>query len=176
MCGAVSAGRLTAVKPDLVNETCTGTSPAPANDAGKVKLIMSQPGIFGFGLTTRIALPEMAVVPIVTVISVGTADLTPVTFNSRTVATLVLVSSSDVTLKGSIARALFVTLNTAARPPGPFVDVKMSGCPGTTCTKPRCSVSVFAPASRMLIATVATPPGKPIGITKLICLLVLPTE
>jgi len=51
ICGAVAAGLLTAENAGatLVNVTCIGTSPAPARDAGRVKVIKSQPGISGFG-------------------------------------------------------------------------------------------------------------------------------
>ena len=42
MCGAVSAGRLTAVCwVPRVNVTCIGTSPAPANEAGSVKVAIA---------------------------------------------------------------------------------------------------------------------------------------
>ena len=45
ICGAVFAERLVAVMPVRVKVTIIGTSPAPANEAGKVKLMMSNPGI-----------------------------------------------------------------------------------------------------------------------------------
>ena len=117
MCGAVSAGLLTVVIP-LENCTCIGTSPAPAKDEGNVKFMMSKPGISGFGRTARIEAPEMAVVPTVTVISAGAANLTPVTLSSITVATEAPVASGDVTLNGSGVRVLgLVTFKAAARPP-----------------------------------------------------------
>src|ERR1700741_5548239 len=138
MRGAVSAGRLTVVSPVLVNVTCTGTSPAPASEAGRVKLIRSQPGIFVLALTDKIAAPEIAVVPTVTVISPGVAPLTPVTDNSITVATVLPAPSVEVTLNGSPdGISGLVTLLAIARPPGPFASVKMSGWPARICINPR---------------------------------------
>jgi len=138
MCGAVAAGRLTVVMPVLENCTWTGTSPAPAKDAGKVKFMMSNPGISGFGRTARIEVPEIAVVPTVTVISAVVARRTPVTLSSITVGTVALLASVDVTVNGSGVRALgLVTLKAIARPPASFVVVKMSGCATMICTNPR---------------------------------------
>src|SRR5262245_58258589 len=105
MCGAVSAGLLTPLKPALVTETCIGTSPAPARDAGSVNLMVSQPGISGFDWTLKIASPLIAVVPTVTeVISALTAPRTPVRLNSMIVGTDV-VPTVVVTVKGSGVRA-----------------------------------------------------------------------
>ncbi|HSK64180.1 MAG TPA: hypothetical protein VK893_10070 [Pyrinomonadaceae bacterium] len=79
MRGAVAAGRLTVVRPPRVKVTCIGTSPAPASEAGSVNSMMSNPCIFVFGLTLTIPVPEITVVPTVTMISLGIAKRTPVT-------------------------------------------------------------------------------------------------
>jgi len=47
--GAVAAGRLTVLVVPRRNDTCIGTSPAPANEAGSVNVMMSKPGISRFG-------------------------------------------------------------------------------------------------------------------------------
>ena len=87
ICGAVSAGLLEKVAPALVTVTIMGTSPAPAKDAGSLKLIRSHPGIAGFGMTATIESPVMSVVPTVTFTSLITALLTPVKLTSSTVGT-----------------------------------------------------------------------------------------
>ena len=79
MCGAVAAGRLVVVNPPRVNVTTIGTSPAPANDAGRVKLMKSKPGFLTFGCTSTIPSPLMVVVPTVTVTSARVAFRNPVT-------------------------------------------------------------------------------------------------
>ena len=48
------------MNPPGLSDTTIGTSPAPANDAGNVKSIKSQPGMFRFGL---IEVAVMLVVP-----------------------------------------------------------------------------------------------------------------
>ena len=165
MCGAVSAGRLTVVPFVFVTVTCMGTSPAPASEAGNENSMMSKPAAFVLGLTEIMLLPVIAVVPIVMVTSPAAAKRTPVTLNKMTVG-----SPLVVTLNGSDSNCLVCA---AALLPG---SVKMSGCEGVICTLPRTSVSVFAPAFRILIATVARPEAVPIGTTKLICLSVLLTR
>jgi hypothetical protein len=131
--GAVSAGRLEVVTPFLLTVTTTGTSPAPAKEAGSWKLIMSNPGMSGLGRTERIAVPVIAVVPTVTVTSLVVALRTPVTVSSITVGTVAPPASVDVTLKGSAVRAFgSVTLKAIARPfASPLVE-KMSGWPPIT--------------------------------------------
>ena len=126
--GAVAVDLLVVVAcPVLVNVTTTGTSPAPARDAGKVKFTTSKPGILSRDLTRTIPVVLMLVVPTVTVISEVRAPRTPVKVNSTTVGT-VLVPSLDVTLNGGSRRCFgLVTLTARALPPGPFAVVKMSG-------------------------------------------------
>ena len=50
MWGAVSAGRLVVIIV-LENCTCMGTSPAPANDDGKSKIMLSKPAFSLIGPT-----------------------------------------------------------------------------------------------------------------------------
>src|ERR1041384_5384117 len=98
----------------------------------------SKPGISGFGRTASIEAPVMAVVPTVTVTSAGAANRIPVTLSSIKVGTVAPVASVDVTLNGSGVRVLgSVTFKATARPPGPLVVVKMSGCANNTWTNPR---------------------------------------
>ena len=70
MWGAVSAGRLVVIIV-LENWTCIGTSPAPASEDGKSKIMLSKPAIFRLGCTEIIEAAGIAVVPTVTVISAG---------------------------------------------------------------------------------------------------------
>lgn len=177
MCGAVEAGLLLTETTFLLTVTITGTSPAPASEAGSLKLMMSKPGASLFDPTNVISPPVIVVVPTVTVTSAVTIGLTPVTDSSITVATLLPLASGDVTLNGSGVRAAgLVTLNAIARPPSSFVVVKISGCDTTIGTKPRSIVSLPAPASSIFTATLPTPNPIVIGITKLICFEVLPTK
>ena len=74
----------------------------------------------------------MAVVPIVTLIPEASVARTPVRNKRRIVATWLPLPSSVVTLNGSPMQLVLgvfglVTLQTLARPPAPFVLVKMSG-------------------------------------------------
>src|ERR1043166_8630818 len=70
-----------------------------------------------------------------------------------------------VTVNGSPEGATqgLVTLRTAARPPGPFVEVKMSGCAGFSCTE----VRMTAPLLKMTTGCVAEAASAG-GTTKLI--------
>src|SRR5262245_54501272 len=177
MCGAVDDGRLVTVTPDLLTVTTTGTSPAPASEAGSLKLIRSKPGICLFGPMNTISAPVIAVVPTVTVTSAASTGLTPVTDSSSTVATEVPPASGDVTLKGSGVRLDgLVTFTAIARPPSSFVVVKISGCDTTIGTKPLNIVSLLAPALKTFTATRPTPNEMVIGITKLICFVALPAK
>ena len=87
MCGAVAAGRLVAVILLRRCDTCMGTSPAPANVAGSVKVMMSNPGISRFGWIDKTLATGSAVVPTVIVVSAGVAKCIPVTLSSSRVAT-----------------------------------------------------------------------------------------
>src|SRR5215212_3661236 len=145
MCGAVSAGRLVNVPPVATTVTMTGTSPAPASDAGSVTLIWSKPGVFEGPTVTGLsaaAVPTMSVVPMRTVTPLALVNpRTPVSIINNCVATVSVCAEVQsppadptglivITEKGSPGGATqgFVTLSTAARPPAPFVEVKMSGC------------------------------------------------
>src|SRR2546423_15120171 len=66
MCGAVSAGRLLNVAPLTVALTMTGTSPAPASEAGSSTMIWSKPGVSD-GPVERTEVVARVVLPIVTV-------------------------------------------------------------------------------------------------------------
>ena len=66
MCGAESAGRLVNVPEPTVALTTTGTSPAPASDAGNSTSSWSKPGVSD-GRKPMIEAPLKVVVPIVTV-------------------------------------------------------------------------------------------------------------
>src|SRR5882724_358008 len=138
--------------------TTTGTSPAPASEAGSVMVIKSSPKKLGLGRTLAAVI---AVVPIVTVTAEAGTFLSPVAWISRTVGTCV-PALAVVTLNGSIMQPdpTLVTLQTTARPPGPRVVVNMSGCEATICTKPRKTVPL------LLTTTVATPVRVPMGTTK----------
>ena len=61
MRGAVSAGRLVNVPP-VVTVTMTGTSPAPASEAGSVTMIWSKPGVCD-GPTETMAVAGQVVAP-----------------------------------------------------------------------------------------------------------------
>src|ERR1044071_8671265 len=92
MCGAVSAGRLVNVPVLVTTVTMTGTSPAPASEAGSVTLIWSKPGVFE-GLTvtglSAAAVPTMSVVPILTVTPAALVTLrTPVSIINNCVGTV----------------------------------------------------------------------------------------
>jgi hypothetical protein len=170
ICGAVVAGLLEKVAPDLTTLTTIGTSPAPANDSGIVKVSRSNPGISRFGPTKRIEAPLIAVVPTVTVTSPGCALRTPVKVTSSTVATNSL-PTRVFTWKGSpVLTKGFVTLNTVALPPASPVEEKMSGCAGTIVMKLRNILPL------LLMTTVAVPGGKLIGTTKFIWFGELPTK
>ena len=156
--------------PLLVSVTITGTSPAPANEAGSVMVIKSSPNMLTFLLTVD---EVIAVVPRVTDTSLGMAPRTPVKWISSTVGTWVPVLSAEVTLKGSITHpetAVLVTLQMIARPPAACVVEKMSGCAATIFRVPRITVPL------LLITNVATPADKPIGTTKSISLDAFPTK
>jgi len=114
--GAVASDLLVAVTtPDLVNVMNIGTSPAPANAAGKVKLIMSKPGISGFELLTVMASAASTVEPMVTLSSVCAANLTPVKLSSTTVGTVLPLASIEVILNGGGNRKFgLVTLTAIA--------------------------------------------------------------
>ena len=180
--GAVSAGRLVKVAPPAVTVTMTGTSPAPASEAGSVTVIWSKPGVFDrlmrMGLVAGSAVPVMSVVPMRTVTAAGAVTpRTPVSMMSSCVGA-VSVSAEEqspvapepagrvvVTANGSPGGAThgFVTLSTAARPPGPFVEVKMSGCAALSATDVRMS----APLLKMATGS-AGEGASPCGTTKLI--------
>src|SRR5436309_4834242 len=90
----------------------------------------------------------MAVVPIVTLIPVATMARTPVRNKRRIVATWLPLPSLVVTLNGSPMQVVLgvfglVTLQTLARPPAPFVLVKMSGCALTITSTPRITVPLL---------------------------------
>ena len=106
----------------------------------------------------------MLVVPTFTVMADGVLFRIPVSVMRKTVGTWVPVPSFDVTPKGSgLQTAGLVALHTEARPPGPLVVVKMSGCCGTIVTAPRKAVP-------LLLMTIGnTPPPRPIGTTKVTC-------
>src|SRR5215213_288899 len=182
MCGAVSAGRLVNVPPVVTTVTMTGTSPAPASEAGSVTLIWSKPGVFE-GLTvtglSAAAVPTMSVVPMRTVMPLAVATpRTPVSTMSNCVATVSVSAEVQspppdptgrvvVTAKGSPGGATqgFVTLSTAARPPGPFVEVKMSGCAGFRTSE----VRMTAPLLNIVTGKAVVPAASPRGTTKFIC-------
>jgi hypothetical protein len=78
------------------------------------------------------------------VIVPGGAPRTPVNDTRKIVATWVPVPLFVVTLNGSAVQAAgFVALHTAARPPGPFVLVKISGWDVTIWTLPRKTVPLL---------------------------------
>src|SRR5829696_2203271 len=147
MRGAVSAGRLVNGPPAAVTVMMTGTSPAPASEGGSVTVIWSKPGVFDgpilMGDVLGSAVPMMSVVPMRTVTLAGAVTpRTPVTRNITCVATVSGCADVQspvvpepaglvvITGNGSPGGAMhgLVTLSAAARPPGPFVEVKMSGC------------------------------------------------
>src|ERR1044072_1141522 len=181
MRGAVSDGRLVNV-PALVFTTVmtTGTSPAPASVAGRVTVISSKPGgVDGpivIGLVAGSAVEMMSVVPMRTVmVAFDVAMLrTPVTMKSSFVATVSVVATvqspfvglDEVTANGSPVPSThgFVTLSAAARPPGPFVEVKMSGCAKSKTSDVRMSAPLLLMTTGAAVAEVLSP----FGTTKLI--------
>src|ERR1051325_5266212 len=156
MCGAVAVPRLEKVPPRVI-VTTTGTSPAPANDAGRVSVIRSSPKKLIL-LITRVGVID--VVPMVTETSVFNAPRTPLRWISRTVGTMV-VPLTVVTLNGSMMQPedVLVTLQTTARPPGPAGIVKMSGCETTIGTNPRNTFPL------LLTTMVGMPVCTPMGTT-----------
>ena len=89
-------------------------------------------------------LAEIVVVPTVTWITDVGLLRTPVNEIRRTVGTCVPVPLLEVTPKGSFEHtAGFVALQTTARPSGPFVLVKMSGCALTIVTPLRITVPLL---------------------------------
>src|SRR5918911_3397143 len=89
MCGAVAAGRLVKVAPATVALTTTGTSPAPASEAGSSTITWSKPGVSD-GPVEMIAAPDKVVLPIVTVTSADCPEggRRPVNMMSRRVGTV----------------------------------------------------------------------------------------
>src|SRR5215207_6427432 len=179
MRGAVSAGRLVNVPAVDATVMMTGTSPAPASEAGSVTVIWSKPGVFdgpmAMGLVAGSAVPTMSVVPMRTVTVAGAVTpRTPVTMKSSRVATVSVVVAVqtppvglvEVTVNGSPVpeTQLFVTLSAAARPPGPFVEVKMSGCAEFRTSDVRMS----APLLKMTTGAAVAEAASPGGTTKLI--------
>src|SRR5215204_1268531 len=163
----------------------TGTSPAPASEAGSVTVIWSKPGVFDglilMGLVAGSAVPVMSVVPMRTVTAGGAVTpRTPVSMMSNCVGTVSVCAEVQspvvpepaglvvVTANGSPGGAMhgLVTLSTAARPPAPFVEVKMSGCAGLSSTDVRMS----APLLKMLTAAGVVEEASAGGTTKLIWL------
>src|SRR5947209_20059438 len=172
MCGAESAGRDANVAPPTVALTMTGTSPAPASDAGNSTITWSKPGV-SEGPTEMIDVPLKTVVPIVTD-TVGTCPdggRRPVTMISRCVGAVSVVVAVQtpvapepvglvvVTANGSPVGAMqgFVTFRTAARPPGPFVEVKMSGSTGFSRSDVRMSAPLLNMAAGCTVAGLKRP-------------------
>jgi len=119
MCGAVLASRLL----NPLAEITIGTSPVLTVE-GSMNVTRSVPG----KSEAVLLLPLITVVPIVAVITLPRVLRTPVNETRKTVATCVPVPSFVVTVNGSAVHAAgLVALHTTARPPGPFVLVKMSG-------------------------------------------------
>src|SRR2546423_9733364 len=177
MCGAESAGRLLNVAPPTVALTTVGTSPAPASEAGSSTMIWSKPGVSD-GPVEMMDAPDKVVLPIVTVtVAVAESGRRPVNMMSRRVGTVsvsvevqtpVVPESFGlvvVTLKGSPVGAMqgFVTFRTAARPPGPFVEVKMSGSTGLSKT----DVRMTEPLLKLLTVAGVEEFARPVGTTKL---------
>src|SRR5437868_7967793 len=124
MCGAVLLSRLEAA-PTVIT---IGRSPTSTVE-GKVKVTRSVPGKSAVVLLPAVAI---TVVPIVAVIVLAGLLHTPVKETRRIVAACVPVPLFVVTVNGSgVHAAGLVALHTTARPPGPFVLVKMSGCAPT---------------------------------------------
>src|SRR5437763_5222521 len=179
MCGAVSAGRLLNVALPTVALTMTGTLPAPASEAGSSTMIWSKPGVSD-GPVEMMDAPDKVVVPIVTVTVAVCPEggRRPVTMMSRRVGAvsvsvevqLPVVPESFglvvVTANGSPVGAMqgFVTFRTAARPPGPFVEVKMSGSTGLM----RTDVRMRAPMLKTVTGCAVEVLASPTGTTKLI--------
>src|SRR5205085_7510299 len=178
MCGAVSAGRLLNVALPTVALTTMGTSPAPASEAGSSTMIWSKPGVSD-GPVEMMDAPDKVVLPIVTVtVAVAESGRRPVNMMSRRVGTVsvsvevqtpVVPESFGlvvVTLNGSPVGAMqgFVTFRTAARPPGPFVEVKVSGSTGLT----RTDVRMRAPLLKTVTGCAVDVLASPTGTTKLI--------
>src|SRR5919199_1197082 len=123
MCGAESAGRL---DPPFVTETTTGTSPAPASDAGSSTMIWSKPGV-SEGPTACIGPLTGSAVPVIVVVQL------PVVCEPFGIVVVTANGSPEGATQG------LVTFRTAARPPGPVVEVKISGCDALRSTDERMS-------------------------------------
>src|SRR6185369_5259465 len=156
MCGAVVASRL-----ELEFATITiGRSPR-STVAGKVNVTRSVPG----KSETVLLVAFTTVVPMVAVIEPGKMVRTPVNETRNTVATCVPLPSFVVTVNGSNVHADgFVALHTTARPPGPLVLVKISGCPATVSNAPRKTTPLL-----LIVIGNVPPTDSPGGRTKLIC-------
>src|ERR1044071_3329715 len=91
MCGAVSAGRLVNVAPLLTTVMMTGTSPAPASEAGSVTVTWSKPGVFDtltvMGLVAASVVPTMSGVAMRTGVVDAFKPRTPGTMKESLVAT-----------------------------------------------------------------------------------------
>ena len=154
MCGAVEVSRLDAPLAVIT----IGTSPV-LTVAGKMKVNRSVPG----KSEAALVLPLITVVPTVALIAAGALLRTPVSETRNTVGTRFPVPSSEVILNGSGVHTVgLVALHTAARPPGPFVLVKISGCDATMVTAPRNTVPL------LLMAIGKIPAGSARGTTNLI--------
>jgi hypothetical protein len=121
--------------------------------------------------------PVMSTVPMRTVTCVGWTLRMPVTMNINSVGTVSLAPVQppftfepagrvDFLGKGSPGALThgFVTLSAAARPPAPFVDVKMSGCDGWRSSVVLMIVPLLWMTTRYGVAEAA----RPVGTTKLI--------
>src|ERR1041385_7470123 len=156
MCGAVLASRLA-----LEFATMTiGRSPVSTVD-GKVNVTRSVPG-----KSEAVLLVEFTTVePMVAVIAPGKIVRTPVSETRNTVAACVPLPSFVVTVNGSAVQAAgFVALHTTARPPGPLVLVKISGCPATVSNAPRNTTPLL-----LIVSGKVPPTVNPGGNTNLIC-------
>src|SRR3954468_17441562 len=153
MCGAVAVGRLEAA-PTVIT---IGRSPVSTFD-GSVMNTLSVPG----RSVVVLILATITVVPIVTLIAVAAELRTPVKDIRSTVATWV-PPLFVVTKKGSgVHEPAMVALHTTARPPGPLVVVKTSGCAATIVTTARNTVPLA------LMTSGYDPDTNPIGTTNLI--------
>src|SRR5579885_140258 len=176
MCGAELAGRLVKVAEPTVALMTTGTSPAPASEAGSSTSSWSKPGVSD-GRKPMIDVPLRVVVPIVTVTLAVEPDggRSPVTMMSRCVGAVSVVAAVQlpvrpepvglvvVTEKGSPVGATqgFVTFKTAARPPGPFVEVKMSGSTGFSSSDVLTSEPLLKTTTGCTVEELARPGGTP---------------
>src|SRR5947209_3887031 len=179
MCGALSAGRLVNVAPPTVALTTMGTSPAPASDEGSSTMIWSKPGVSDgpVEMTVKAVVVVLPTVTVTVAVCPG-GGRRPVNMMSRRVGavsvsvevqTPVVPESFGlvvVTANGSPVGAMqgFVTFRTAARPPGPFVEVKMSGSTGLM----RTDVRVRAPLLKTATGCAVVASVRPTGTTKLI--------